>query len=63
MGKDTWKAMIQLLSAGKAKAIGVSNYDILQVKEILQNFDVLPSDLLSISFVKARNFSVSGPLK
>jgi methylglyoxal/glyoxal reductase len=43
MGKDTWKAMIQLLRAGKAKAIGVSNYDIFQVKEILQNFDVLPS--------------------
>ncbi len=43
LGKDTWKAMIQLLRAGKAKAIGVSNYDILRVKEILQNFDVLPS--------------------
>jgi methylglyoxal/glyoxal reductase len=43
MGKDTWKAMIQLLRAGKAKAIGVSNYDIFQVKEISQNFDVSPS--------------------
>jgi diketogulonate reductase-like aldo/keto reductase len=43
MGKDTWKAMIQLLRAGKVRAIGVSNYDLFQVQEILQNFDVVPS--------------------
>ena len=43
MGKHTWKAMIQLLRAGKVKAIGVSNYDIYQVQEILQDFDVAPS--------------------
>jgi methylglyoxal/glyoxal reductase len=43
MGKDTWKAMIQLLRSGKARAIGVSNYDIIQMQEILQNFDVPPS--------------------
>ncbi|MGB7706210.1 MAG: aldo/keto reductase [Nitrososphaeraceae archaeon] len=43
MGKDTWKAMIQILRAGKVRAIGVSNYDIFQVQEILQNFDVAPS--------------------
>jgi diketogulonate reductase-like aldo/keto reductase len=42
-GKDTWKAMIQLLRTGKVRAIGVSNYDIFQVQEILQNFDVAPS--------------------
>jgi methylglyoxal/glyoxal reductase len=41
--KDTWKAMIQLLREGKARAIGVSNYDIFQLQEILQNFDVVPS--------------------
>jgi diketogulonate reductase-like aldo/keto reductase len=42
-GKDTWKAMIQLLKSGKVRAIGVSNYDIFQLQEILQNFDVEPS--------------------
>ena len=43
MGNDTWKAMIQLMKSGKARAIGVSNYDIIQMQEILQNFDVPPS--------------------
>ena len=43
LGRDTWKAMIQLLRSGKARAIGVSNYDIFQMQEILQNFDVAPS--------------------
>src|SRR6476659_7586406 len=37
--KDTWKAMIQLLKGGKARAIGVSNYEILDV----QDFDTVPS--------------------
>jgi methylglyoxal/glyoxal reductase len=41
--KDTWKAMIQLLKDGKARAIGVSNYEILDIQEILQNFDNMPS--------------------
>lgn len=41
--KDTWKAMIQLLGEGKARAIGVSNYEIFHLQEILQNFDVVPS--------------------
>ena len=41
--KDTWKAMIQLLKDGKARAIGVSNYEILDMQEILQNFDTVPS--------------------
>jgi diketogulonate reductase-like aldo/keto reductase len=43
MSKDTWKAMTQLLKEGKARAIGVSNYEILHLQEILQNFDVVPS--------------------
>ena len=40
---DTWKAMIQLLKEGKTRAIGVSNYEIFHLQEILENFDVLPS--------------------
>jgi methylglyoxal/glyoxal reductase len=42
-GKDTWKAMIQLLREGKTRAIGVSNYEISHLQEIFQNFDVIPS--------------------
>ena len=41
--KDTWKAMIQLLKDGKARAIGVSNYEIFDIQEILQNFETVPS--------------------
>lgn len=41
--KDTWNAMIQILRDGKARAIGVSNYQIFDLQEILQNFDVVPS--------------------
>jgi diketogulonate reductase-like aldo/keto reductase len=35
--------MIQLLKEGKTRAIGVSNYEIFHLQEILENFDVLPS--------------------
>ncbi|HEX9318170.1 MAG TPA: aldo/keto reductase, partial [Nitrososphaeraceae archaeon] len=42
MGKDTWKAMVQLLRA-EARAIGGSNYEISNLQEILQNFDVVPA--------------------
>jgi diketogulonate reductase-like aldo/keto reductase len=41
--KDTWRAMIQLLREGKTRAIGVSNYGISHLQEIIQNFDVMPS--------------------
>ena len=34
---ETWKAMVQLLQEGKARAIGVSNYTTGDLKEILQN--------------------------
>ena len=40
---DTWKAMIQLLKEGKTRAIGVSNYEIFHLQEMLENFDVLLS--------------------
>jgi diketogulonate reductase-like aldo/keto reductase len=43
MGNETWKAMIHLLGEGKARAIGVSNYDIFNLQEILENFDIAPS--------------------
>lgn len=46
MSMETWKAMVQLLQEGKARAIGVSNYTIRDLKEILQNsedVDVVPA--------------------
>jgi len=43
MGKETWTAMIKLLKDNKARAIGVSNYEIADLLEIIQNFDVIPS--------------------
>jgi methylglyoxal/glyoxal reductase len=40
---ETWRAMIKLWRQGKAQAIGVSNYTISQLMEILQNSDVVPA--------------------
>jgi len=37
MGKETWKAMIKILREAKARAIGVSNYKIEDLKEILSS--------------------------
>ena len=39
---ETWKAMIQLLNNGKVGAIGVSNYSINELKETIQNSDIVP---------------------
>jgi methylglyoxal/glyoxal reductase len=39
---DIWRAMVHLLKEGKARAIGVSNYTIDDLKEILQDSDVVP---------------------
>ena len=46
MSMETWKAMVQLLQEGKARAIGVSNYTIRDLKEILQRLDRLERGLL-----------------
>ena len=40
---DTWKAMVQSLRTGKARAVGVSNYTIELLQGILQNSDVVPA--------------------
>jgi methylglyoxal/glyoxal reductase len=38
-----WKAMVHLLREGKARAIGVSNFSIDDLKQILNDSDVLPA--------------------
>lgn len=43
MSEDTWRAMIRLFHENKARAIGVSNYEIGDLKELLQNTDVRPA--------------------
>jgi methylglyoxal/glyoxal reductase len=40
---EIWRAMVHLLREGKARAIGVSNYTIGDLKEILQDSDVVPA--------------------
>lgn len=40
---ETWKAMTTLLKNGKLYAIGVSNYDINEIKETIQNSDTIPA--------------------
>ena len=40
---DSWKAMVKLVKDGKARAIGVSNYTIKHLTELLDQFDVVPA--------------------
>lgn len=40
---ETWKAMVKILKEGKARAIGVSNYLIDELKETIQSSDILPA--------------------
>jgi methylglyoxal/glyoxal reductase len=40
---EIWRAMVHLLREGKARAIGVSNYTIDDLKDILQVSDVVPA--------------------
>ena len=43
LSDDTWRAMIKLWRQGKAHAIGVSNYSISQLRDLLQNSDIVPA--------------------
>src|SRR5919109_2167641 len=43
LGYETWRAMIKLYREGKARAIGVSNYSLRELNEVLQNSDVVPA--------------------
>ena len=43
MSEETWKAMVRLLQEQKTRAIGVSNYDIGDLSDLMQSADVVPS--------------------
>ena len=43
LGDETWRAMIKLLHEGKARAIGVSNYSIRELNELLHRSDIVPA--------------------
>ncbi len=40
---ETWKAMTALMKQGKCRAIGVSNYTIRHLQELLERADVVPA--------------------
>jgi methylglyoxal/glyoxal reductase len=43
MSEGTWKAMVRLLREQKTRTIGVSNYDVDDLSQLMQSFDVLPA--------------------
>ncbi|MGI8834187.1 MAG: aldo/keto reductase, partial [Nitrososphaeraceae archaeon] len=42
LGNETWRAMMWLLDQGKVRAIGVSNYTIENLNEVLNTSDIKP---------------------
>ena len=43
LGNETWRAMAGLLAQGKVRAIGVSNYSIQNLNEVLNTSDIVPA--------------------
>ncbi len=43
LNNDTWRAMVKLYTEGKARAIGVSNYSIIELEGVLLTSDVVPT--------------------
>ncbi|HVY47747.1 MAG TPA: aldo/keto reductase [Minicystis sp.] len=41
--RESWKALTKLLESGKCRAIGVSNYTIRHLEEVLSTSDVVPA--------------------
>jgi glycerol 2-dehydrogenase (NADP+) len=42
--EDVWKAMEAQVGAGKAKAIGISNYSVAQVERIAKSATIMPAN-------------------
>jgi len=40
---ETWRALEKLLNAGRARAVGVSNYMLTHLHELLENYDIVPA--------------------
>lgn len=43
LGIETWKAMEDLLGSGKCRAIGVSNYAVAHLEDVLQHGRIVPA--------------------
>lgn len=43
LSNETWKALEKLYQEGKTKAIGVSNFTIKDLEDILNNFEITPA--------------------
>lgn len=41
--RDAWRALCEIYKDGRAKAIGVSNYDIEHLEEVLSTSDIVPA--------------------
>ncbi len=41
--KETYKAMERIYKSGRAKAIGVCNFNVLQLKDLMEHADVVPA--------------------
>lgn len=41
--EDTWNAMVKLLDTGKVKAVGVSNFNIRRLEDLLSKTSVVPA--------------------
>jgi methylglyoxal/glyoxal reductase len=47
---ETWKAMIKLLHQGKARSIGVSNYSIRELNELIDKSDIIVPAVNQVEF-------------
>src|SRR5918994_7128012 len=50
LGDETWKAMVWLLDEGKVRAIGVSNYSIEDLNEVIAKSDIIIPTVNQVEF-------------